>query len=123
MRRSLVLVSFLGLALPVVLPAAARAAPAPELELQIRWGEIKRATPVESRLDDLALAPPGSLEVRANAARATDVTQVLRYQPLELRGGERPYDPSIRIPDHVATGLVAAGGVAIITSVIVEWLR
>src|SRR5687768_1009000 len=120
MRRGLVAVSF-AVSFIWALPTAALAEQAPALQLEIHWGEIHRPAVVEpADLADDGDELPASLRVPGAAARATDVTQVLRYQPLELRGGERAYDPSIRMNDTVTNALVFTGGAAIITSVIVE---
>jgi hypothetical protein len=124
MRRSLVVVSFLSV---VCLPIVARAAPQPELELQTHWGDLDSFVLVGPAAEAIALdaAPLATdLQVAGARARATDVTQVLRYQPLELRVVERPpYEPGIRMKDNIANAAIAVGGVALITSVIVGFLR
>lgn len=87
-------------------------------ELKLRWGDLallEEAPPEQ--------APPAQTDLTASneKPRSTDVRQVLYFQPRILE--RPPYEPGVRINDNVATGIIAAGGAALITSVIVEMLR
>jgi hypothetical protein len=87
------------------------------LELKLRWGDLAvlAELPAEAPPGDADLTPAGE------APRSTDVRQVLFFQPRIIE--KPPYEPGTRIPDNVANAIIITGGAALLTSVIVEWLR
>jgi hypothetical protein len=109
----------------------ALATPAPgteggdRLQLETHWGELASLWVEPGLGEDGDQAAPVAgdtdLEVPRPSVRSLDVTRVIGYQP---RIKERPpYEPGVRMNDHVATAIIAAGGAALITSVIIEMLR
>jgi hypothetical protein len=112
------------------LPRAAAETPVPEAAFELRtswgsWRPARGAAPAWSLGDapGQPVAAPRWLgeHPRASAGGSTEVTHVLTYRPRVVE--QAPYAPGSPLPDHVSTALIVTGGAAILTSILVDWLR
>jgi hypothetical protein len=90
-------------------------------ELQSNWGDVGLALSAGDDGPPVELVSPFGAGLAARDRGAPDVTQILRFKPRVIE--RPPYVPGTQMPDHMATALIVTGGAAILTSILVDWLR